>query len=137
LALQELFYRFRSPSTVETSQEWVEWAFALKAQADHRYGLEFVEGWDSTKIAAVGMAPLIGTLVMAITWAELGGGNLQTVFAVASYALAVCTGAFLLPATDIERNWQLTSAGIQAALLWLRLSVRSATDLGSSRQRHI
>jgi hypothetical protein len=91
LALQELWYAFRRPEQIESQGEWVDWAFALKAQANNRYGLEFVEGWNGSKIAALGVTPLLGTLVASIAWAR-AGGDLQTVFTVTSYALAVCTG---------------------------------------------
>ena len=38
ISLQELFYAFEKPHVIETKKDWVNWAFALKSQADHRYG---------------------------------------------------------------------------------------------------
>ncbi|KAI9794278.1 MAG: hypothetical protein M1833_000421 [Piccolia ochrophora] len=88
----QLMSAFENPSGIRPGTEWVAWVFAMKADPYNKEGLEFVEGWNGRKIAIIGASVLIGTTLMAGLWAGLGG-DLQTVFTVASFLLALSTAS--------------------------------------------
>ena len=87
---QDLMYAFLHPSRIKTERDWIDWVFLLKSDPDNRYALEFVEDWDGMRIVHIGVTMLVAIVVAAILWWSRGG-DLQTVFTVAAFALAVCT----------------------------------------------
>ncbi|KAH6892194.1 hypothetical protein B0T10DRAFT_604969 [Thelonectria olida] len=83
--LQEMMYAYRNPGRVSTSTDWIEWVFRLR-RADRRHAVEFVEGWDSTRIGIAGIIPWVSSCLVAIAWTA-AGGDPQTTFTVASFIL--------------------------------------------------
>jgi len=83
--LQEILYAYRNPSKIDTNQEWIDWVFRLR-QSDHRHALEFVEGWNGTRIAVAGLTPLLLSTVLGIIW-SIRTGDVQTAFTVAGFIL--------------------------------------------------
>ncbi|KAK7953794.1 hypothetical protein PG988_014488 [Apiospora saccharicola] len=83
--LQEMMYAYRNPDKLGTKDAWVQWAFQLR-QKNRRHAIEFVEGWDATRIATAAMIPWLGSCVVGIAW-TLAGGDPQTTFTVASFIL--------------------------------------------------
>lgn len=114
-----LIFGLQNPKQVNTKRVWIDWVFKLKADPDNRYALEFVEDLDGARITTLGSIILIGVVFAACLWAGLGG-DLQTVFTVAGFALAVCTSKFI-PLT----GWHF--ADISAAFVAL-LAIYSQTD---------
>ena len=55
-------------------------------QPDRRHALEFVEGWNGTRIAVAGSIPLVVSTMVAIVWSAKGSG-VQDGFAVAGFIL--------------------------------------------------
>ena len=67
-----------------------QWVFRLRRPNQH-YALEFVEGWNGSRIVIAGTLPwLISCLVGAIWTAR--GGDVQVAFTVASYILTSAAG---------------------------------------------
>lgn len=62
-------------------------------QPDRRHALEFVEGWNGTRIAVAGSIPLVVSTMVAIVWSAKGSG-VQDGFAVAGFILTA--GSLLL-----------------------------------------
>lgn len=83
-------FAFKNPELLKSKHDWIDWAVALKEDPVHRYGLEFIEDWNGARIMTMGALILVSITTMAGIWAGLGG-NIQNTFAVASFALAVCT----------------------------------------------
>ncbi|KAK5655824.1 hypothetical protein OQA88_5362 [Cercophora sp. LCS_1] len=55
--LQEMMYAYRNPDRVSSaSNDWVQWMFRLRRK-EKRHALEFVEGWNTTRIAISGTVP--------------------------------------------------------------------------------
>jgi hypothetical protein len=48
--------------------------------------VEFVEGWDAKRIVLASSLPLVGSVVVGVTWAVMLG-DAQTAFTVASFIL--------------------------------------------------
>ncbi|KAK3900318.1 hypothetical protein C8A05DRAFT_17360 [Staphylotrichum tortipilum] len=112
--LQEMMYAYRNPDRLSTAapgldhgQEWVCWVFRLR-RSDRRHALEFVEGWNTTRIAVSGSVPWLASSLVGIIWTA-AGGDAQTAFTVASFIL--------------------TSSSIMLALLAIISSVESSTGL--------
>lgn len=59
---------------------------------DRRHALEFVEGWDTTRIAVSGTAPWLSSCLLGIVWTVMSGGDAQTAFTVASFLLTSSSG---------------------------------------------
>jgi hypothetical protein len=87
---QDLMYAYSHPSEIKTQRDWIDWVFVLKSDPVNRYALEFVEDWDGMRIVRIGISILVAVVFASVLWAGLGG-DLQTVFTVTSFALAVCT----------------------------------------------
>ncbi|KAK3304955.1 uncharacterized protein B0T15DRAFT_256265 [Chaetomium strumarium] len=83
--LQEMMYAYRNPDRLSTTDDWVHWEFRLRRQ-DRRHALEFVEGWNTTRIAISGTIPWLASSLVGIIWA-VTGGDTQTAFTVASFIL--------------------------------------------------
>jgi hypothetical protein len=86
-----LMFGIRNPKQVDSKRVWIDWVFKLKADPRNRYALEFVEDWDGARIVALGSGILVSIVFASCLWAGLGG-DLQTVFTITGFALAVCTG---------------------------------------------
>lgn len=78
-------YAYLHPSRVSSSDDWIRWVFRLR-RADRRHAVEFVEGWDSTRIAVAGAFPWFSSCLVAVAWTA-AGGDPQTTFTVASFIL--------------------------------------------------
>jgi hypothetical protein len=83
--LQEIMYAYRNPERLSSTDDWVQWAFRLR-QKDRRHALEFVEGWNTTRIAISGTVPWLSSCLVGIIWTAMGG-DVQTAFTVASFIL--------------------------------------------------
>ena len=84
--MQEMMYAYRNPDRVSgTSSDWVQWMFRLRRK-DKRHALEFVEGWNTTRIAIAGTVPWLSSCLVGIIWTAMGG-DAQTAFTVASFIL--------------------------------------------------
>jgi hypothetical protein len=83
--LQEMMYAYRNPDRLSSTDDWVQWVFRLRRQ-DRRHALEFVEGWNTTRIAISGTIPWLASSLVGIIWA-VTGGDTQTAFTVASFIL--------------------------------------------------
>ena len=88
--MQEVFYAYNHPSEFGTETDWIEWVFRLR-QPDKRHALEFVEGWNGTRIAVLGSLPCVASTLVAVIWCARGG-DVQTAFTVAAFILTVATG---------------------------------------------
>lgn len=88
--MQEVLYAYNHPEEFGLDETaWVEWVFRLR-QPDKRHALEFVEGWNGTRIAVVGMIPCIASTLVGVTWSAMGG-DVQTAFTVAGFVLTIAT----------------------------------------------
>lgn len=91
VTLQEVLHEYRKPpSALKHQTDWIEWVFRLR-QKDCRHALEFVEDWNSSRIAMMGSIPIVAATVIGIVWA-LHWGNVQSAFTVAGFVLTVGTG---------------------------------------------
>lgn len=87
--LQEILFAYGNPNKIETSTEWIDWVFRLR-QSDRRHALEFVEGWNGTRIAVAGLTPLFFSCLLGIVW-SWKTGDVQTAFTVAGFVLTAGT----------------------------------------------
>lgn len=87
--LQEVLFAYNNPSRIDTEHAWIDWVFRLR-QADKRHAIEFVEGWDSTRIAIAGLIPLVFSTVVGLAW-SIKTGDWQTAFTVAGFILTAGT----------------------------------------------
>lgn len=88
--MQEVLWAYNHPSSFsKTETEWIEWVFRLR-QLDKRHALEFVEGWNGTRIAIFGTIPCVASTLVGVIWSALGG-DVQTAFTVAGFILTVAT----------------------------------------------
>ncbi|PVI00645.1 hypothetical protein DM02DRAFT_728436 [Periconia macrospinosa] len=85
LILQEMFYAYEHPESVHSQTEWIEWVFRLRRR-DKRHALEFVEGWNSTRVIIAGMLPWLFSCIVGVAWTA-AGKDTQTAFTVASFIL--------------------------------------------------
>ena len=88
--MQEVLYAYNHPSDFGSETDWIEWVFRLR-QPDKRHALEFVEGWNGTRIAVVGSIPCILSTLVGVVWG-VRGGDAQTAFTVAGFILTTATG---------------------------------------------
>ncbi|KAF4458096.1 hypothetical protein F53441_104 [Fusarium austroafricanum] len=54
--LQEMMFAYRNPGRLESNDDWIQWVFRLRKK-DKRHAVEFVEGWNTTRIAIAGTIP--------------------------------------------------------------------------------
>lgn len=91
--LQEMMYAYLHPERVSSSNEWIEWVFRLRGR-DKRHAIEFVEGWNSTRVAIAGTVPWLSSCLVAVIWSALGGDP-QVAFTVAGFILSSSSGEYL------------------------------------------
>jgi hypothetical protein len=95
--MAEVLYAYNHPSSFggdpHTDTDWIDWVFRLR-QPDKRHALEFVEGWNGTRIAIVGTVPCVASTLIGVIWTARGG-DAQTAFTVASFILTLCTGEYI------------------------------------------
>lgn len=98
--LQEMMYAYRHPNRLGrlssssrhgSTDDWIRWVFRLRRR-DRRHALEFVEGWNTTRIAVSGTAPWLSSCLLGIVWTVMSGGDAQTAFTVASFLLTSSSG---------------------------------------------
>lgn len=98
--LQEIMYAYRHPNRLGrlsgssrhgSTDDWIRWVFRLRRR-DRRHALEFVEGWNTTRIAVSGTAPWLSSCLLGIVWTVMSGGDAQTAFTVASFLLTSSSG---------------------------------------------
>jgi hypothetical protein len=97
--LQEMMYAYRHPNRLgrlsgsrsHSTDDWIRWVFRLRRR-DRRHALEFVEGWNTTRIAVSGTAPWLSSCLLGIVWTVMSGGDAQTAFTVASFLLTSSSG---------------------------------------------
>ncbi|KAF2183736.1 hypothetical protein K469DRAFT_751445 [Zopfia rhizophila CBS 207.26] len=87
--MQEVLWAYNHPSSFGTETDWIEWVFRLR-QPDKRHALEFVEGWNPTRIAALGALPCVASTLVGVVWSALEG-DVQTAFTVAGFMLSIAT----------------------------------------------
>ncbi|KAK4454268.1 hypothetical protein QBC34DRAFT_290524 [Podospora aff. communis PSN243] len=84
--LQEMMYAYRNPDRLfHASDDWIKWVFRLRRK-EKRHALEFVEGWNTTRIAISGTVPWLASCLFGVIWTARGGDP-QTAFTVASFIL--------------------------------------------------
>lgn len=107
--LQEILYAFNHPSKVDTHHDWIDWVFQLR-QPDKRHALEFVEGWNGTRIAVAGSVPMVFSTLVGLIW-SIRSGDWQTAFTVASFILTLGTLllALLAVVSGIEASGRTTT----------------------------
>lgn len=88
--MQEVLYAYQHPGDFSSETDWIEWVFRLR-QRDKRHALEFVEGWNGTRIAVVGAMPCVASTLVGVVWSARGG-DVQSAFTVAGFMLTVATG---------------------------------------------
>lgn len=94
-------YAFQHPDRLNSQDEWIQWVFRLRRQ-DRRHAIEFVEGWNTTRIAIAGTIPWLSSCIVGIAWTA-AGGDIQTAFTVASFILTSSSGMFPLTRKYLER----------------------------------
>jgi hypothetical protein len=92
-SMQEVLYVYNHPSESGTGTEWIEWVFCLR-NPNRRHALEFVEGWNWTRIAVVGSIPCIVSMLVGVIW-SVRGGDTQMAFTVAGFVLTTATGEWV------------------------------------------
>lgn len=83
--LQEMFYAYRHPNSVKTKTSWIEWVFRLRDR-NKRHALEFVEGWNSTRVIIAATVPWLISCLVGVVWTAMGK-DAQTAFTVAGFIL--------------------------------------------------
>ncbi len=119
--LQELLYAYQNLLKIASEHEWIEWVFRLR-QPERRHALEFVEGWNGTRIAVAGSILLVVSTVIGIAY-SVKGGNIQDGFSVASFILTAGSGELL---HIIERDI-LTQLLVLLALLAIISQIESSS----------
>lgn len=84
-----MLFAYLNPSSVDTDHAWIDWIFRLR-QPDRRHALEFVEGWNGTRIAVAGITPMVFSTLVGIIW-SVRSGDVQTAFTVAGFILTAGT----------------------------------------------
>jgi hypothetical protein len=106
-----VLYAYNHPSKLsDTDHVWIDWVFKLR-QADKRHALEFVEGWNGTRIAIAGTIPLVFSTVVGLAW-SIRTGEWQTGFTVAGFILTAGTLllALLAVVSGIEASGQAATS---------------------------
>ncbi|KAF2735619.1 hypothetical protein EJ04DRAFT_189418 [Polyplosphaeria fusca] len=88
--MQEVLYAYNHPHDFSTETDWIEWVFRLRQPAK-RHALEFVEGWNGTRIAVLGSVPCMASTIVGCVM-SVYGWDIQTAFTVATFILTVTTG---------------------------------------------
>ncbi|KAF1972687.1 hypothetical protein BU23DRAFT_156017 [Bimuria novae-zelandiae CBS 107.79] len=90
--LQEIYYAYRHPDSVTSATDWIQWVFRLRKR-NKRHALEFVEGWNSTRVIIAAALPWLISCLVGIIWTATRG-DAQTAFTVASFILTSGTGEY-------------------------------------------
>lgn len=80
-----MMFAYLNPGQIESEDDWIQWVFRLR-RSDRRHAVEFVEGWDTTRIAIAGTIPWLSSCIVGIAWTA-AGGDVQSAFTVASFIL--------------------------------------------------
>ncbi|KAH6692520.1 hypothetical protein F5X68DRAFT_201060, partial [Plectosphaerella plurivora] len=96
--LQEMMYAYHNSGRLSSDIDWVKWVFRLRRQ-DKRHAIEFVEGWNSTRIGIAGSIPWLSSCIVGIAWTA-AGGDVQSAFTVASFILTSSSSEYPLYARD-------------------------------------
>ncbi|KAH7119796.1 hypothetical protein B0J11DRAFT_534647 [Dendryphion nanum] len=83
--LQEIYYAYKHPKSITTDDDWIQWVFRLRRR-NKRHALEFVEGWNSTRVIIAAAVPWMISCLVGIIWTAIGG-DAQTAFTVAGFIL--------------------------------------------------
>jgi hypothetical protein len=86
-----MLYAYRHPTKLSTETEWVEWVFRLRKR-DKRHALEFIEGWNSTRIIIAGTIPWLISCVAGVSY-TISTKDASTGFTIASFILTSGTGS--------------------------------------------
>lgn len=95
-------YAYRNPDKLSSKDEWIQWVFRLRCK-DKRHALEFVEGWNTTRIAISGTVPWLSSCLVGIIWTAMGG-DAQTAFTVASFILTSSSSEYFALTLRFSRN---------------------------------
>ncbi|ROV86819.1 hypothetical protein VSDG_10149 [Cytospora chrysosperma] len=76
--LQEMLYAYLHPQTLPKNDDWVRWVFRLRGKGN-RHAVEFVEGWNTARIAVAGTIPWLSSCIVGIAWTA-AGGDVQSAF---------------------------------------------------------
>lgn len=92
--LQEMMHAYSNPGKLQDldKDDWIRWVFRLRRK-DRRHAVEFVEGWNTTRIAIAGSIPWLSSCIVGIAWASIGG-DVQTAFTVAGFILTSSSSRF-------------------------------------------
>lgn len=93
-------YAYSRPEKVTSDHEWIDWVFRLRTPSE-RHAVEFVERWNSKRIAIAGALPWLGSWLVGIIWATMGGDP-QTTFTVAGFMLSSMSCKFARWTSDVE-----------------------------------
>jgi hypothetical protein len=80
-----MYYAYKHPDSITSDTAWIEWVFCLRKH-NKRHALEFVEGWNSTRVVIAAMLPWLISCLVGIIWTVMGS-DAQTAFTVASFVL--------------------------------------------------
>ena len=78
---EQLLRLYQSPSEGKGRRQWVEWVNSLPENADResssgeKVAVEFVEGWDGTRIALTIVTVVIASILAMFLWVFLGPGG--------------------------------------------------------------
>lgn len=122
--LQEMMYAYRNPSKLKSKDEWVKWVFRLRRK-DKRHAIEFVEGWNTTRIAVAGTVPWLSSCLVGVIWAVIGG-DIQTAFTVASFILTSSSSKSSLDSLLLSLTPKANFLTVILALLAIISSIESA-----------
>jgi len=124
--LQEMMYAYRNPDRLfHDSDDWIKWVFRLRRK-HKRHALEFVEGWNTTRIAISGTAPWLTSCLVGIIWTAIGG-DAQTAFTVASFILTSSSGEFFMKQVSFSKGFSADrNVPVILALLAIISSIESS-----------
>jgi hypothetical protein len=98
-----VLFAYLNPSSIDTDHAWIDWVFRLR-QPDRRHALEFVEGWNGTRIAVAGVTPMVLSTLVGIIWSVMDG-DVQTAFTVAGFILTAGTCKFIIQFQTYVANY--------------------------------
>ncbi len=85
-----MYYAYKHPDSIKTETAWIDWVFRLRKK-NKRHALEFVEGWNSSRVIIAALLPWLVSCLVGIIWTAMGG-DAQTAFTVAGFILTSGTG---------------------------------------------
>ena len=78
---ERLLRLYRTPSEGKGRRQWVEWVNSLPENAEResssgeKVAIEFVEGWDGTRIALTAVTVVVASILAMFLWVFLGPGG--------------------------------------------------------------